>query len=122
MRVDINAGSTQGSHVGFSNAGYWGIDVKNHTYKASFYVKGQYSGIFTIGLKSATNGQVLASTKIAANMTTGKWTRFTADITPTTVAVDVNNVFTLTFDPKGLKGGSLWFNLISLFPPTFKNV
>ncbi|KAJ5675272.1 uncharacterized protein N7477_005206 [Penicillium maclennaniae] len=88
--------------VGLSNDGFWGIDVRPQKYSGSFYVKGSYKGSFTASLRSATSGKTLESTQVKSKSTAG-------------------NGFSLTFDASKASGGSLDFNFISLFPPTWNN-
>lgn len=119
LPVSVNvAGSANG--IGISNPGYYGIDVKPQTYTGSFYVSGSYSGSFSAALTSTTSGNVLASAEIPSESVYGKWTQHNFTLNPTTAASDVNNTFSITFDG-GAVNGSLNFNLISLFPPTYNN-
>jgi alpha-N-arabinofuranosidase len=50
-----------------------------------------------------------------------EWIQHNFTLTPISAASNSNNSFYLTFDKSGVSGGSLDFNLISLFPPTYKN-
>lgn len=111
--------------IGFANSGFWGMDVRTQKYKGSFYVKGMYKGKFTASLKSAltneTFGSVDIDSKIEKGNTKSEWVQHKFTLVPRKNAPNGNNTFTLTFDPSGIKGGdSLDFNLISLFPPTYK--
>jgi alpha-L-arabinofuranosidase len=128
--------------VGVANEGYWGIPVKpSTTYKASFYLKGTGSiqpfrrpgaqpppaptpviedntaGPITVSIESTDGKTVYASgtidlaksiywKKYELNLTT------TADVKPTTDAR-----FVISTNRTGL----YYFNLVSLFPPTYKN-
>lgn len=49
------------------------------------------------------------------------WTEHAFELVPEKDAPNSNNSFAVTFDPAGTAAGSLDFNLISLFPPTYKN-
>ncbi|KAK3329952.1 alpha-L-arabinofuranosidase A [Apodospora peruviana] len=106
--------------VGFSNPGWWGIDIKVQPYTGSFYVRGDYTGTFKASFQSAT-GEVLGSVEIASASTASGWTQHNFTLIPSKAAGDSKNTFTVTYDAAGVKGGSLNFNLISVFPPTFKN-
>jgi alpha-N-arabinofuranosidase len=106
--------------VGFANSGYWGFDVRRHEYKGSFYVKGDYEGTFTASLRSALKDETFGSVKFRSKSKKNKWVQHHFTLTPERNAPNSNNTFTLTFNPSGVKGGSLDFNLISLFPPTYK--
>ncbi|KAJ5698819.1 hypothetical protein N7462_000824 [Penicillium macrosclerotiorum] len=106
---------------GFSNSGFWGIDVRPQKYSGSFYVKGSYSGAFTAYLKSATTGEVWASAKVSSKSVAKEWVQHEFVLTPSKKAPNSNNTFSLTFDASKASGGSLDFNLISLFPPTWND-
>lgn len=64
---------------------------------------------------------VFGSVEIDSKSVASEWTEHTFELTPKTDAPNSNNTFAITFDPSGTQGGSLDFNLISLFPPTYKN-
>ncbi|KAK8013914.1 alpha-n-arabinofuranosidase A [Apiospora arundinis] len=121
MNVAVGSSSSNGSsQVGFANDGYWGMDVKVKPYTGSFWVKGDYEGSFTASLQSNLTGEVFGSTEIKAKTSSSEWVEHEFKLTPTKDAPNSNNTFSLTFDAAGAKDGSLDFNLISLFPPTYK--
>ena len=101
---------------GVRNEGFWGINaVKGTKYRLSFWAKSLngYNGTITAQLQS-TNGQSLGNVKINANF--GKeWKKYTAIITAT--GNDPRAEFSLTAD----KVGEFQIDVVSLFPPTFKN-
>ncbi|KAJ5125069.1 uncharacterized protein N7515_008894 [Penicillium bovifimosum] len=106
--------------VGLVNAGFWGIDVRPQKYTGSFYVKGSYHGTFTASLLSST-GKVLASTKVPSKGNAHEWVQHEFVLFPKKKAANTNNTFSLTFDASKASDGSLDFNLISLFPPTWND-
>lgn len=112
--------ATKTKSVGFANSGFWGMDVKKQKYTGSFYVKGDYKGVFTASLKSALTNDTFGSVQIRSKAKKNKWVQHHFTLVPEKEAPNSNNTFTLTFDPSGVKGRSLDFNLISLFPPTWK--
>jgi len=132
-----------GSRVGIANEGYWGIPVKpSTTYGASFYIKGtdrsepfrwpwepkpatpplpvienNTPGAITISIESYDGKTVYASGTIDL-IKNPFWKKYeltlttSAEVKPTTDArfvISTNRV------------GVYYFNLVSLFPPTFKN-
>ncbi|CZT52133.1 related to alpha-N-arabinofuranosidase A precursor [Rhynchosporium secalis] len=113
LSVNVVASGTGG----LQNPGYWGISVKSQTYKGSFWALGDYAGIFTLSLKSASISDVWGSVKISSKCKTGQWIQHTFSI-QAKEAPNTNNTFILEFE--GGKG-SLNLNLISLFPPTYNN-
>jgi alpha-N-arabinofuranosidase len=112
--------ATRSKSVGFANSGFWGMDVRKQQYTGSFYVKGDYKGVFTAGFKSALTNDTFGHVQIKSKAKKNKWVQHHFTLVPERNAPNSNNTFTLTFDPSGVRGGSLDFNLISLFPPTYK--
>lgn len=102
-------------------SGYWGIGVQVQQYTGSFWVKGSYNGKFTASLKSDINNETFATAQVQSHASPNEWVQHNYTFTPTSAAPNSNNSFYLTFDKSGVSGGSLDFNLISLFPPTYKN-
>lgn len=95
------------------------VDVKAaNTYSGSFYSLGTYSGNFTASLVSDITNQTLASVTIASSSVTSTWTQHTYELQPSADAANSNNSFLLTYE--AISGDVLNFDLISLFPPTYK--
>ncbi|KAJ5937569.1 hypothetical protein N7454_003911 [Penicillium verhagenii] len=107
--------------IGLTNEGWWGIDVRPQKYSGTFYVKGSYKGSFTASLKSDTTGKTLASVEVTSKSVANAWVQHEFTLTPKSKAANSNNTFSLAFDASKASGGSLDFNLISLFPPTWNN-
>jgi alpha-N-arabinofuranosidase len=136
LNVDISASA---GRVGFANSGYWGIDVKVQRYTGSFYVKGSYKGVFRVSLRSLTGKGELAGVDIPSTSSPDQWTQHNFTLVPTMAASDIKNSFEITFNTavsitvifillmttdyvyQGVTDNSLDFNLISLFPPTYRN-
>jgi alpha-N-arabinofuranosidase len=118
MRVAAPANCT--GRIGFKNEGYWGIDVRVQPYNGSFWVKGAYNGSFTATLGSNLTDDVFGSVEVASRAVDGEWTEHNFVITPERAAPSSNNTFGITFNPERTASGGLEFNLISLFPPTWK--
>ncbi|KAI1173599.1 alpha-N-arabinofuranosidase A [Nemania sp. FL0916] len=114
------APSSHHGRAGFFNDGYWGMEVKVQTYRGSFWVRGDYSGDFTASLQSNITGEQFGAATIKSRSRADKWVEHEFALKPNKNAPSSNNTFAITFDVKGLKSASLDFNLISLFPPTFK--
>ncbi|KUJ08213.1 putative alpha-N-arabinofuranosidase A [Mollisia scopiformis] len=117
--VNVAAASekTKGK-IGLLNPGWWGIDVKARPYTGSFWALGSYAGTFTVKLQSAITNQVFASLDITSGCQAGMWVEHKFTLEPKMDAPNSNNTFVLEFDAGQ---GSVNFNLISLFPPTYKN-
>lgn len=96
------------------------VDVKAaNTYIGSFYSLGTYSGNFTASLVSDITNQTLGSVTIASSSVASTWTQHTYELQPSADAANSNNSFLLTYE--ATSGDALNFNLISLFPPTYKD-
>ena len=101
---------------GVRNEGFWGINaVKGTTYKLSFWAKSdkKYKGTVTARLQSV-EGQNLGQSEIKLSLSKD-WKKYTATIVAT--ADDPKAEFTLTAD----KPGQFQLDVVSLFPPTFKD-
>ena len=103
---------------GISNTGYWGINcVEGDTYTLSFWIAapdGGWNGQATAVLADA-QGNIGASAVIEAIKATDKWQKVTATMTATKTIADAR--FELTFG----KAGTVYLDMVSLFPPTYKN-
>ncbi len=95
--------------------------VSSQTYRGTFWVKGSYNGTFTASLESNITNEVFGTVEVASKSVPGNWTEHIFHLVPTKQAPNSNNTFSLTFDASKAEGGVLDFNLISLFPPTYKN-
>jgi alpha-N-arabinofuranosidase len=115
MRVAKGSNST--GKIGFKNEGYWGIAVSQQKYTGSFWVKGAYNGSFTASLQSNLTDEVFVSVEVKSKAVASAWTEHEFELVPEKDAPNSNNTFAVTFDAAA---GALDFNLISLFPPTFK--
>jgi len=117
LRLDV-ATASDSAPAGVANEGYWGIPVTAHTrYQASFYARAAagFSGEVTMAIESNDGATVYASARI--HPLTAGWRKYsvrlkTGAVTPTTQARLV-----LTVN----RPGTVWFNLVSLFPPTWHN-
>ncbi len=101
---------------GVRNEGFWGMNaVKGRKYQLSFWAKSndKYKGTLTARLQSA-NGQPLGEENLNVALTK-EWKKYTATITAT--GNDPKAEFTLTAD----KPGEFQLDVVSLFPPTFKD-
>jgi len=145
LRLTVTKG---GSKAGIANEGYWGIPVKpSTTYKASFYLKGTGSmpqrrfggpqgggpqgpapaaaptiddntaGPISVTIESNDGKTVYASGTIELAKSTF-WKKY--ELTLTTGA-DVKPTADARFVISTNRSGLYYFNLVSLFPPTYNN-
>ena len=124
VSLELSVGSVPaGGRVGVANAGYWGIPVKpSTTYQVSFYARSSQAstGPLTVDLESD-SGQVYASSTIAG--VTGSWAKYTTTLTiPKGVAASLTNRFVISTSDPSAAGSTLWFDIVSLFPPTYDGV
>lgn len=140
LRLTVEKAS---GRVGVANEGYWGIPVKpSTTYKASFYLKGSGSfqpprrpgaqqpaqpagpviadstaGPITVTIESNDGKTVYASGTINLEKSI-YWKKYELDLTTSAgVKATTDARFVISTNRPGL----YYFNLVSLFPPTYKN-
>lgn len=97
LPTSLNVAANVSGTVGFSNPGWWGINVAKQKYTGSFYVKGNYRGHFTASLQSYLTNETYGSVKIASRATRGEWVQHKFTMTPR-AAPNPNNTFAITFD------------------------
>jgi alpha-N-arabinofuranosidase len=118
LKLDASQAST-GHRVGIANDGYWGIPVKpKTTYRVSFYAKsdGATGGPLTASIESNDGATVFSTAQVPA--ITNTWQKYTATLT---TGDDVTPTAATRFVISTEKPGTLWFNLVSLFPPTYND-
>jgi alpha-N-arabinofuranosidase len=116
LKLDASQASP-GHRVGISNDGYWGIPVKpKTTYRLSFYAKsdGSGNGPLTASIESNDGTRIFATAPVP--QVTNQWRKYTATLT---TSDDLTPSAMTRFVISTEKPGTLWFNLISLFPPTY---
>jgi alpha-N-arabinofuranosidase len=117
LKLDASA-ATEAAPAGIANGGYWGIPVKPKTiYHASFYAKaaGGFSGPLTVSIVSADGKKTFAHAEISG--VTGDWKKFDAELKTKNVKPSKDNVFKITTTSPG----TIWFQQVSLFPPTLND-
>jgi alpha-N-arabinofuranosidase len=145
LKLDTSKASKD-SPVGIANSGYWGIAVRpNTTYHASFYAKGKhFDGPLTISLihvdtnhpsltyhtndGSVTKGLEAGSTMPSASATVPKisddWQKYDVTLTTGDVEPSKDNQLVISTTKPGTlfnHHGTVWFQQVSLFPPTYNN-
>jgi alpha-N-arabinofuranosidase len=95
------------------------MDVRVQPYTGSFWVKGAYEGSFTASLASNLTDDIFGTVEVPSKSVADEWTEHTFELVPEKDAPNSNNTFSITFD--GAAASGLDFNLISLFPPTYKD-
>jgi alpha-L-arabinofuranosidase len=117
LKMDTSDTSAS-SPAGIVNSGYWGIPVRpNTSYQVSFYARTTYafSGPLKVSLESADGKTVYASTEFSG--LTSDWQFFETQLTTKNVTPSKDNVLKITTT----EPGTIWFQQVSLFPPTYKD-
>ena len=98
------------------NEGFWGINaVQGRTYRLSFFARGNYKGTVKATLCDKTGTEIYATTDVNIDGIGKNWTKYS-----TTLLADGNDPkaqFAIVFDGTG----TIDLDVVSLFPPTFKN-
>ena len=117
LRIDVKQADEK-NRAGVLNEGFWGLALRpNTTYKGSLYAKAKGSdmGTLEVSLVSDNSGKPVATATVPG--LSAEWKRYdfslkTGDITASTL-----NHLAL----KVGQAGSVWIDLVSLFPPTYKD-
>ncbi len=116
LRLDVEKES---GRIGITNDGFWGLAIKPNTaYNGSFYAKSSTNSSkpLTISLESADGATVYATTQVTN--VGSEWKCYTFNLT---TQKDIKPTAATRFVITTAGAGSYWFNLVSLFPPTFNN-
>jgi alpha-N-arabinofuranosidase len=107
-----------GGRVGIANEGFWGVPVRPNTaYRASFYAKAAagFSGPLTLAIVANDGAAVRATAQVPG--ISGQWKKYETTLTTGTVPVSAENRFVISAGSPG----TIWFNMVSLFPPTYND-
>jgi alpha-N-arabinofuranosidase len=115
--LKLEVAETSGAHrVGVANDGYWGIPLGPGVhYRASLYAKVAhgFTGPLTITLESNDGGTVYARAEVSR--LTEKWERYTVALAAGKTAPTTTGRLVISAQHPG----TVWLNLVSLFPPTW---
>ncbi len=116
--IKLEVTSVASGSVGLANEGYWGIKLEDHTkYKISFWAKKglNFNGILRAKLESR-NGKVYAQSEDfkPANY----WQNFTCDLYTSGIS-DVSGDNRFVIYASGY--GDLYFDVVTVMPPTWKD-
>ena len=109
--------AARNQRVGIANEGFWGIPVKPNTrYRASFYAKAEgFTGPIRIAIVSNDGATVHASAQVPR--LTGSWKKYEAILTAGRAKPSAENRLVISAG----SAGTVWFSMVSLFPPTWNN-
>ncbi len=114
LQLTVKSASAQ-DQAGISNLGYWGFPVRPQTtYHGSFYAKASDAsmGPVTVSLVEDQTGKAI-STTVAAITTAWQQHEFTLRSSAAAQSSQYHLVLSVG------KPGTVWFSLVSLFPPTY---
>ena len=118
LKLSVEKADAQ-NRAGLENEGYWGIAVRPSTeYKCYFYAKAGSAAVgpVTIQLVNDDSGKIAAEAT-AAPLTDG-WKKYEVVLkTAQSIRTSSANHFVMSV----AHPGDVWFSLVSLFPPTYKN-
>ena len=104
--------------AGIANSGYWGIPVRpKQSYRASILARAESncSCLVTVSIVSDDGRTVYATGKFSGLTT--DWKRFEVTLKTGRVAPTAKARFVITLD----QPGTVWFGMVSLFPPTWND-
>jgi alpha-N-arabinofuranosidase len=116
LRLEVDKA---GRRTGIANDGYWGIPVKPQTaYRASFYARTSDANPapVTVSIENRDGSVLFASATVT--LAPGGWQRYTASLT---TAAGIQPTADTRFVISTRQPGTYWFNLVSLFPPTYND-
>lgn len=116
LRLDV---TNTGKKAGIANDGYWGIPIRPATtYDGSFYAKTSGSNVrpLTVSIESADGKTIYASAQVAG--ISHAWQQYHFSLN---TASDIKPSADTRFIIAAADTGAYWFNLVSLFPPTYHN-
>ena len=114
--LELKVNATTGQPVCLVNEGFWGINtVQGRHYRLSFFAKGTYKGSIKAMLCSKDGSQIYAETVVSGYSADKQWRKYSAILQA--AGNDAQARFALVLDGKGV----LDLDVVSLFPPTFKN-
>jgi alpha-L-arabinofuranosidase len=117
LKVTVGQADLQ-NHAGVENEGYWGIPaLPNTTYQGSFFAKadGESVGPVTMSIVGDDTGKAVASA--ASPGLTTEWKQYNVTLKTGNLKISAANHLVLTVTHPG----TVWFDMVSLFPPTYKN-
>ena len=131
--------------AGIANSGYWGIAVRpNTTYHASLYAKGKhFKGPLTVSLfhintnypsltyhasdgsvTEGFDGYIVPMASATISKISSGWQKYDVTLTTGDVPVSKDNQLVISTTKPGTffnHHGEVWFQQVSLFPPTYNN-
>jgi alpha-N-arabinofuranosidase len=117
LRLSVAEASKQ-QPAGVANSGYWGIPVQpNTTYRASLRARADsgFSGPVTVSIVSEDGSKVYATEKFSG--LAADWKKFEVLLKTGHVKPTAKAQFVISLE----QPGTVWFGMVSLFPPTWND-
>jgi len=118
LTVSLKLTAPGGQRIGAANEGYWGIPIRPNTrYRASFYAKAGdgFTGPLDVAIESRDGSKTYAHAQV--KNIGGAWKQYSVNLPAGAGAESQDNRFVISTSGKG----TVWFNLVSLFPPTYRH-
>jgi len=113
LKVEVTSADAQNG-AGVLNDGYWGMALRpDTTYHGSFYAKSTGPDTVTATLMNNQSGQTVATSKVTG--IGADWKQYNFVLKTGATAAGAGNHLELTV----AHPGTLWLQLVSLFPPTY---
>ncbi|MGI4854114.1 MAG: alpha-L-arabinofuranosidase C-terminal domain-containing protein [Janthinobacterium lividum] len=115
MLIDVTQADAK-NPAGVRNEGWWGMNVQpNTTYTGSLYARAENGGNIGVSLVNDNSGKSAATATVSGLST--EWKQYTFTLHTGSTPASVTNHLLLSFP----QTGKVWIDLVSLFPPTYKN-
>ena len=118
LPISLKLSAPGSQRVGAANDGYWGIPVRPNTrYQASFYAKAGdgFTGPLDVAIESRDGSKTFAQAQV--KKITGEWKQVSVTLRTGAGTESQDTRFVISTGGKG----TVWLNLVSLFPPTYRN-
>jgi alpha-N-arabinofuranosidase len=115
LKFEIKQASEH-NQAGLLNDGWWGYPLRpNTTYEGSFYAKADSGDLGPIAISLVNNqtGKAVATAQVSA--ITSDWKQYKYTLKTGAIEPSAANHLRFTVG----RAGTLWLNLVSLFPPTY---
>ncbi len=108
--------ASEGNEAGVSNVGYWGMGVQPGTqYRGSMYAKADAGAAGPVKVQLVNNVTGAALAEATVEVRGGEWARYEYILKTGAVQASGQNHLELLV----ARPGTLWLQLVSLFPPTY---
>ena len=104
------------NQAGALNVGWWGMSLRHNTeYKGSFYAKADVAGLGPLSVSLVNDGTGKAVASATVNGISTDWKQFNFTLKTGAIEPSSTNHLVITAG----HAGTLWLQLVSLFPPTY---